>query len=360
MTTARRSTSAPRDAVERMPPYEPPDSALGEQPPRIILDANENPYGPSPRVKEALAAFDRYHRYPDPDQKTLRGLIARYVGVERESVVVGNGSDELIDLLCRIYLEPGDEVINCTPTFGMYQFSADLCGGTTVEVPRDDAWNVRPQDVRRALSPRSRIIFLATPNNPTGNQADEALVADLLDTGCVVVLDEAYVEFASRGSTCQEVSSHPNLVVLRTFSKWAGLAGLRVGYGVFPSEIRQSLLKVKPPFSVNLAAEAAVEATFLDLPLVQERIGRIVSERDRMAERLAEVPGLKVWPSDGNFVLVTAGAATDRGLKAHLKNEGIAVRAYSHPRLKGSVRISAGLAEHTDALLESVHRWSAS
>lgn len=360
MTTGRDSLIAPREAVERMASYEPPESALGDKPPRIVLDANENPYGPSPLVKEALARFDRFHRYPDPDQKVLRGLLSAYAGVEADSVVAGNGSDELIDLLCRIYLDPGDEVVNCTPTFGMYQFCADLCGAGTVEAPREDSWNADPGAVRRALSPRAKIIFLASPNNPTGNQADRALVSELLATGCIVVLDEAYVEFASGPSMVQDVASHPNLVVLRSFSKWAGLAGLRVGYGVFPSEIMRRVLKVKPPFSVNLAAEAAVEATLGDLPLLTERIRCIVRERNRMAEGLAEISGLTVWPSEGNFVLVTEVAGPRGDLKAHLRREGIAVRGYSHPRLKDALRISAGLPEHTDELLRSVRVWSTS
>ncbi|MSQ24020.1 MAG: histidinol-phosphate transaminase [Chloroflexi bacterium] len=348
----------PRDAVERMAPYEPPDSAVGDVPPRIILDANENPFGPTPGVQEALANFHRYHRYPDPGQKALRGLIGDYAGVDADQLMVGNGSDELIDLLCRIYLEPGDEVIDCTPTFGMYRFSADLCGATVVEAPRGDVWQVDLGHLRQAISRQTKIIFVATPNNPTGNHSPRSTVDGLLDTGCIVVLDEAYVEFAGSPSLCTSVADHPNLVVLRTFSKWAGLAGLRIGFGAFPSSMMANLWKVKPPFNVNLAAEVAVRASLEDLPLARERIQSIVSERDRMAEALGAVPGLRVWPSDANFVLVTNTERPQGKLKDHLKTDGIAVRTYSHPRLQGAIRISVGLPEQTDELLRSVRRWA--
>src|SRR2546428_4844235 len=151
-----------RPAVERMEPYAPAESARSERPVRIKLDSNENPYGPSPRVLQALGEFSTYHHYPDPDQKELRRLISGYVGVEPDRLMVGNGSDELIDLLCRLYLEPGDEIIDCTPTFGMYRFSAELCGGQLVEAARTEDWSVDVSAVRAALTPHTCMIFVAT------------------------------------------------------------------------------------------------------------------------------------------------------------------------------------------------------
>ncbi len=350
----------PRSAVAAMGAYDPPESAVGGVAPRIILDANENPFGPSPRVFDALRSFDRFHRYPDPDQKVLRGLLGAYVGIDPEALIAGNGSDELIDLLCRIYLEPGDEVIDCTPTFGMYRFSAELCGAQIVEAPRDERWRVNLHGLRQVLTPRSKIIFVASPNNPTGNQVGWATVEGLLDTGCIVVVDEAYIEFASGPSLCTRVADHPNLVVLRTFSKWAGLAGLRVGYGVFPAAIIQNLWKVKPPFNVNLAAEVAVKASLEDLPLLQGRIRAIMRERDRMVEGLSEIAPLTVWPTEGNFALVSGIDGPSGTLKDHLKQDGIAVRTYRHPRLQESLRVSVGLPEQTDSLLSSVRAWASS
>ncbi|MBM2810503.1 MAG: histidinol-phosphate aminotransferase, partial [Chloroflexi bacterium] len=300
-----------RRAVRDMAPYAPPEDleAIGLRTgialrALIKLDANENPYGPSPRVAEALARFDQYHRYPDPDQKVIRPLVAAYAGVPADSVMLGNGSDEIIDLLCRIYLEPDDEVIDCTPTFGMYVFSTALCGGRQVEVPRTASWDVDFDAVLSAITPRTRLIFLATPNNPTGNALDRESVSALLRAGPVVVLDEAYVEFSALPSFAPMVQEYDNLVVLRTFSKWSGLAGLRVCYGVLPPGIAQHLWKIKPPFNVNLAAEAAVRATLEDLQGVRESIAKIVDERERMAELLGAIDGMRVWPSVANFLLV--------------------------------------------------------
>jgi histidinol-phosphate aminotransferase len=350
-----------------MAPYSPPEdlSVIAGQariaPDVVIkLDANENPYGPTPGVARALASFADYHRYPDPDQEALRAAISAYVGVPPELLIAGNGSDEIIDLLCRIYLDPGDTVIDCTPTFGMYQFSTELCGGQTIEVPRTARWKVDADAVAEALMPETKLIFLATPNNPTGNVVDEATVRTLLATAHIVVLDEAYVEFAELSgarSFAPLVADYENLVVLRTFSKWAGLAGLRVGYGVAPPSISEHLWKVKPPFNVNLAAEAAVRATLDDLAAVRERVQRIVRERERMATALSALPGIHVWPSQANFLLVSDDRGAGEGLKTHLARRGIAVRAYHHPRLRHAVRISVGLPEHTDAVVAAIDEW---
>jgi histidinol-phosphate aminotransferase len=358
----------PRDAVLGMAPYSPPeDLALVAARARIApdavikLDANENPYGPSPRVAAALADYTRYHRYPDPDQKALRAALASYVGVPPELLIAGNGSDEIIDLLCRIYLDPDDEVIDCTPTFGMYLFSTELCGGRVLEVPRTHAWHVDADAIAESVTPRTKLIFVATPNNPSGTCVDVQAVRTLAATGRIVVLDEAYVEFAALSggqSLARLVHEYENLVVLRTFSKWAGLAGLRIGYGVVPLPIAEQLWKTKPPFNVNLAAEAAVYATLEDLSAVQQRVRLIVEERERMAAALTAVPGIHVWPSQANFLLIAVPGETAEGLRAHLAARGIAVRAYGHQRLRNAVRISVGLPEHTDAVVAGVREWS--
>ena len=352
--------------VQRMGAYAPPEDleVVAARADRstdevIKLDANENPYGPSDRVRQALTSFDGFHVYPDPDQRELRQSLASYAGVEPDRLILGNGSDELIDLLCRVYLGPGDEAIDCTPTFGMYRFSTELAGGCAVEVPRDTSWNVDPDAVRRAITDRTRLIFIAAPNNPSGNLLSPEALAALLETGCIVVLDEAYVEFSEQGSQARRVLEHENLVVIRTFSKWAGLAGLRVGYGVFPPGIAQHLWKVKPPFNVNRAAEVAVRATLGDVEPVLANVARIVQERDRMAEALDEVRGIRAWPSEANFILIQVLEGTGAELVDHLQRSGIAVRSYSHPRLSDAVRISVGRPSDTDAVTAALRRWEA-
>lgn len=371
MTGSRRAPDPagvrPRAAVLAMAPYSPPEdlgaiaARAGIAPDAVIkLDANENPYGPAPGVARALAQFTDAHRYPDPDQKELRRAISEYVGLPPELLIAGNGSDELIDLLCRVFLEPGDMVVDCTPTFGMYLFSTELCGGQVLEVPRTSRWEVDADAVDEALTPETRLIFVATPNNPTGNAVDEATVRTLLATARIVVLDEAYIEFAEvtgGRSLAPLVPEYDNLVVLRTFSKWAGLAGLRVGYGVIPPSIAEHLWKVKPPFNVNRAAEVAVRATLDEVETMRERVRRIVCERDRMAAKLGGLDGIHVWPSQANFLLVTVDAVGAGSLKAHLAARGIAVRTYTHPRLRHAVRISVGLPEHTDAVVRAIEEW---
>jgi histidinol-phosphate aminotransferase len=347
-----------------MAPYTPPEDLdtvaerAGRTPETLIkLDANENPYGPSPRVAEALAEYGFYHWYTDPDQKALRTAASQYAGVGPEHIVFGNGSDELIDLLCRMYLQPGDEVIDNTPTFGMYLFSAELCGGNRVEVPRRPDWHVDVAAVRAAETPRTKLIFVATPNNPTGTWEFQEAMEALLELGPIVVLDEAYVEFAQYPSRVSWVARHANLVVLRTFSKWAGLAGLRVGYGAFPLAIAQELMKIKPPFNVNRAAEIAVLATLQDLPRVQRTVEAIVAERERFMTQLADLDGIAVEASEANFVLVRVLNGASAALREHLVRNGIAVRAYSHPRLADRVRISVGLPDHTDAVVAAIREW---
>jgi histidinol-phosphate aminotransferase len=350
--------------VESMAPYSPPESLEGIAAKAgrpvaelIKLDANENPYGPSPRVPEALARFDNYHRYPDPDQPDLRPLVAKYAGVAPESILLTNGSDEMIDLLCRIFLQPGDETIDCTPTFGMYVFSTEFCGGVRVQAPRTDDWAVDIEAIKRALTPRTRLIFVTSPNNPSGNRESEATIRALLDTGRIVVLDEAYVEFADAPSLVSLVAEYRNLVVLRTFSKWAGLAGLRVGYGVVPAAIAERLWKVKPPFNVNLAAEVAVRATLEDLPAVQQRVDLIIRERARMGATLSDLNALHVWPTQANFFLMRVLRGKVPELKEHLHRSGITIRDYTHPRLQDCIRISVGRPQDTDALLVAMREW---
>jgi histidinol-phosphate aminotransferase len=347
-----------------MAPYAPPEplepiaERAGMRVEALIkLDANENPYGPSPRVAEALARYPHYHRYPDPDQGWIRPLVANYAEVDPSAVMLFNGSDELIDLLCRIYLEPGDEVIDSTPTFGMYLFSTEFCGGLRIEAPRTESWGVDVEAIERALTPRTKLIFVASPNNPSGNREGEATVRRLLDTGRIVALDEAYVEFDTSPSFARLVSDHPNLVVMRTFSKWAGLAGQRVGYGVLPTHIAEVLWKVKPPFNLSLAAQVSVQATLEDLDFAWKRVELIKAERDRMYGLLSDLEGIFVWPSRANFFLIRVLDGHAKDLKEHLALRGITIRAYSHPRLHDCVRISVGLPPHTDAVVAAVREW---
>ncbi len=324
----------------------------------IKLDGNENPYGPSPRVPKALAEFDSYHRYPDPEQHETRELLSRYIGAPPESLMLGTGSDELIDTIMRLYLEPGDEVIDLPPTFGMYPFSTQVCGGRVVQVPRDDRFDIDVDAVEGAITDRSRMIFLASPNNPSGNVAPLEQVERLLATRLLVVVDEAYAEFSS-STLVPLVARHPNLVVLRTFSKWAGLAGQRVGYGVFPLEIVRHLWKIKQPYNLNLAAQVAVRESLLDVEWLRANIGRIVVERERLRGQLSRLDFLRVYPSEANFLLCDILEGNAEEVVRFMARRGIILRYFRKPRLVNCLRISVGLPEHTDMIVSALRDWRA-
>ena len=317
----------------------------------IKLDGNENPYGCSPKVYQALATYPYYHNYPDPEQRELRKALEGYTGLSRNHIVCGMGSDELIDLILRLFLKAGDEVINCPPTFGMYPFSADVCGGRVVNVPRTKRFGLDIAGIKKALTRRTKVIFIASPNNPTGNTSSEKEIVKLVDAGRIVVVDEAYFEF-SAVTVANLVPSCPNLIVLRTFSKWAGLAGLRIGYGLFPVEIADYLMKIKQPYNANAAAQAAVLASLADMEYLRANVARIVRERERLFGRLKEMDWLRPYPSEANFILCSLPRGEAREVWQRLRMKGIFVRYFDAPLLKDCLRISVGRPEHTNALVK--------
>lgn len=348
------------DVMEEYVPISTPEALalrLGLRPEQIVkLDGNENPYGCSPRVAAALGEFDSYHRYPDPLQEETRELLSSHVGVPPESLMLGAGSDELIDTVMRVYLEPGDEVMDFTPTFGMYSFSTQVCGGKLVEVPRDATFAVDLAAAERAVTERTKIIFLASPNNPSGNVTPPPVVERLLDGERLVVVDEAYGEFSS-STLVPMVSRWSNLVVLRTFSKWAGLAGLRVGYGVFPPEVIRQMWKIKQPYNLNLAAQVAVRESLSDLEFLDANARRIVQERERLRQQLSGLGFLRVYPSEANFLLCDVLEGKAEEIVSYLASRGIIIRYFRKPRLLNSIRISVGLPEHTDMVVDALSEW---
>jgi len=346
----------------------------------IKLDGNENPYGCSPKVCQALSDYSLYHIYPDPIQRELRQALEEYTGLSRQYIVCGSGSDELIDLILRLFLEPGDKTINCSPTFGMYPFSTEVCGAGVVDIPRGEDFAIDIAGIKRALSDKTKVIFIASPNNPTGNVISEQEILELVNTERIIVVDEAYFEFG--GVTMANlVPSYPNLIVLRTFSKWAGLAGLRIGYGFFPVEIANYLMKIKQPYNVNSAAQVAVLASLADVDYLRANVARIVTERERLFGKLKELDWLKPYPSSGNFILCSLerhfepfasrhseGAKRPKNLTQgkpreeppakqiwlQLREKGIFIRYFDSPRLKDFLRISVGKPEDTDAVMKAL------
>lgn len=318
------------------------------------LDGNENPYGCPPEVRATLRELNIEHIYPDPQHRRLRAALAEYTGCPADRILCGNGSDELIDLVFRIFLAPGDEVIDCPPSFGMYSFDASICGGRAVAVDRRDDFGLDLPAIAAAITDRTKLIVLCSPNNPTGNTVSDEELDWLLGLGPVVMLDEAYAEFAGR-SAAQRVLEESNLIVLRTFSKWAGLAGLRVGYGVFPPEIADQLWKVKQPYNVNVAGLVAAETAVKVRGSWQWAIDAIVAERARLFAGLRDAPLLTPIPSEANFILCWVDPRiAARDLRDRLARRGIFLRYFDKPGLRNAIRVSVGRPEDTDALLAAL------
>ena len=327
----------------------------------VKLDANENPYGPAPRVRQALAELPWVNIYPDPESRALRAALADFTGVPAEFLLAGAGADELIDLLLRVLLEPGDRAALCSPTFGMYAFGARLNAGQELDIPRRADFSLDLPALQAVCAQqRPKVLFLANPNNPDGQLLGPEEIETLLALPTLVVLDEAYIEFShspslgAARSCIQQVPQRENLIVLRTFSKWAGLAGLRVGYGAFPSWLLPALWKAKQPYNVNIAASAAALASLEERALLGERVGQICAERERLRQALSAFPGLEPLPSAANFILCRVSAQPAAELHQALLERGILVRRYAAPRLQNYLRISVGRPQDSRALLDAL------
>jgi len=319
----------------------------------IKLNGNENLYGPSPLVKEALLEFNGYNFYPDPLQRSLRESLAEYAGVSAQEIVAGNGSDELIDLLLRLFLSPGDKIIQLVPTFGMYSFSATAFGGGVVSVPMNDEFKIDVESIKSSVNDKTKIIILASPNNPTGNRVTNRDIEHLLEIGLPVIVDETYYEFCGK-TVISLRDKYENLIILRSFSKWAGIAGLRVGFGVMEVNLAKVLLNMKPPYNMNVAAEIAVKASLKDKNLLVRRIESTKSERDRMYNLIESIPKVEPCSSEANFILCKMPPGCSQKILEHLARSGIFIRSFNTPILRDYVRISVGLPHHTDALIEAL------
>lgn len=359
-TAPRFDTFPPYTPIE---PFEVLSQRLGRPPEEIIkLDANENPYGPSALARHALANLTFPHIYPDPESRALREGLSAFTGVPAEYLLAGAGADELIDLLLRVLLEPGDCVINCPPTFGMYPFDTLLNAGQVIDIPRRADFSLDLPAIQATAAKRNpKVIFITAPNNPDGSLPSPEEVDALLSLPALVVIDEAYIEFTTEGgrlgenlSRIRQVPQRDNLVVLRTFSKWAGLAGLRVGYGAFPAWLMPVLWKAKQPYNVNVAASAAALASLQDLDFLAQNVALLRGERERLYKGLYQVPYLRPYPSQANFILCQVIGSSALELKNVLAQQGILVRYYNNSLLKDFIRISVGRPAESDAVLAAL------
>jgi histidinol-phosphate aminotransferase len=298
------------------------------------------------------------HIYPDPGSQDLREALAAYHKVPVENLLAGAGADELIDLVLRLVINPGDAILNCPPTFGMYAFDGNLNQANVITTWRKQDFSLDLEAIAAAVEQHQpKLIFLASPNNPDGSLTTRASIERLLRLPILVVIDEAYIEFAPAGSSLLgEVARRENLIVLRTFSKWAGLAGLRVGYGAFPSALMTHLWKIKQPYNVSVAAATAALVSLQHADKLEAIGERIRLERERLYAGLQAVPYLKPYPTHSNFILCRVEGRDAARLKQELVQAGILVRYFNKPGLDDCIRISVGKPEHTDSLLTSLHQ----
>jgi len=324
----------------------------------IKLASNENPLGASPRALAAVRAeLDRVHRYPDGASHDLRNRLADQMGVAGDQLVFGCGADELLELLAKTLLGPGTEVVFAWPSFAMYPIVVRGMGAEPVAVPLDADMVHDLPAMLAAITSRTRLVILCNPNNPTGTsfsaEAFEAFMRELPDE-VVLAIDEAYVDFARRADfpdSMAWIGPRPGTIVLRTFSKNYGLAGLRVGYGIADTEFAEYLQRARHPFNVNRLAEVAALAALDDKEHLEKTKASNAEGRAFLKKAFLQM-GLEVWPSDANFVLVRSGA----GLYEPLLKEGVIVRPLGGFGLHDCVRVSVGTPDENRRLVEVMGR----
>ena len=318
----------------------------------IFLDANENSFG-SPLAKN-------YNRYPDPLQSKIKEKIAARENLKPSEIFIGNGSDEAIDLLFRIFCEPrADNALICPPTYGMYEVSAAINDVAVKRANLTEDFRLDPGAIEAAADARTKLLFICSPNNPTGNAYEPDEILRLAKNfGGIVVVDEAYIDFSSRRSLTGELRRQPNLVVLQTFSKAWGLAGLRVGLAFAGEEIIALFNKVKPPYNVSQIAQEAVLEALENRAEVEKTVAAIVAERERLIQALANFAFVtKIYPTDANFVLVKTADAD--AIYRYLTGERIVVRNRSSVELcAGCLRITIGTPAENASLLEALEKFT--
>jgi histidinol-phosphate aminotransferase len=336
-----------RENIKALTPYSSArDEFSGEG--RIFLDANENSLG-SPLTKW-------YNRYPDPHQKELKKAISRIKNIDPEYIFLGNGSDECIDLLYRIFCEPQkDNVIICPPTYGMYKVSANINDVDVREAPLTDDFQLNLAHIEQLVDNNTKLIWICSPNNPTGNSMHRADLEMILNNfNGIVAVDEAYINFSKHKSLLLELADYPNLVVLQTFSKAWGMAALRLGMAFASQAIIGLLDKVKPPYNINQATQELVMKASYEIAQVNLMIRELVGMRDALARVLVQMPIVeKVYPSDANFLLVKIKDAGK--VYEHLLNRAIVVRDRSRVQFcEGCLRITIGNEDEITVLVQAL------
>lgn len=342
-------TSLVRSDLKNFKPY---SSARSLYQKGVFMDANENSLG----SVIAPSLDDELNRYPDPFSLDLREALGKFLGISEKNVFAGNGSDEAIDLLIRLFVERDEEIMVIEPTYGMYRVAAEVAGVAVKSCQLARNFQVDVDGVLAQVSPKTKLLFCCSPNNPTGTVIPEEDIEKLcLKFKGIVVVDEAYIEFASTPSLANKTLGFENLVVLQTFSKAWGLAGIRVGYAVAQEEIIDYLNKIKPPYNINKISSRLAIKALSRYPKMLEYRNAILREREKLNKDLVDL-GFKVFPSEANFLLVSYPNAS--AIAKRLAGEdGIIVRDFgSKPMLKDCIRISMGTPEQNQSLIAALKK----
>ena len=314
----------------------------------VFLDANESPYE------------NGYNRYPDPHQKALKVQVAAIKGVKAENIFIGNGSDEAIDLVFRVFCEPRvDNVVAIAPSYGMYKVAAAINDVELREVQLGEEYSLPVEDILAAADENTKALFLCSPNNPTGNCFPREAILRLVDEfEGMVVVDEAYIDFAEAESLRSEIATRPNLIVLQTMSKAWAMAGLRVGLALADSRVIELMSQVKYPYNINVATMSIVSG--LLTKGVDSEVAEIKAQRAVLAEALAGMSMVqRVYPSDANFILARFDDAD--AVYDYLIADGIIVRNRNRVKgCEGCLRLTVGLPEENDKLIKSLKRYEES
>ena len=314
----------------------------------VFLDANESPYE------------NGYNRYPDPHQKALKAQVAAIKGVKAENIFIGNGSDEAIDLVFRVFCEPRvDNVVAIAPSYGMYKVAAAINDVELREVQLGEEYSLPVEDILATADENTKALFLCSPNNPTGNSFPREAILRLVDEfGGMVVVDEAYIDFAEAESLRSEIATRPNLIVLQTMSKAWAMAGLRVGLALADSRVIELMSQVKYPYNINVATMSIVSGLFTNG--VDSEVAEIKAQRAVLAEALKGMAMVqRVYPSDANFILARFDDAD--AVYDYLIADGIIVRNRNRVKgCEGCLRLTVGLPEENDKLIKSLKRYEES
>ena len=334
-----------RENVKGLKPYSSArDEYISDGSSMVFLDANENPFN------------NGVNRYPDPQQRNLKSVLASQKEIQIENLLLGNGSDEVLDLLFRAFCEPGaDNVITLPPTYGMYKVLADINTIDNREVLLNDEFQPNVGEILNVVDGRTKMIFICSPNNPTANSFDSERIVTLLENfDGLVVVDEAYIDFSNKASWVSRLSEFPNLVVTQTLSKAYGMAGIRLGICIASKEIITILNKIKPPYNVNELTQSHALRRVSDMPRIKSEVREIIEQKELLLKVLPQIEYIKeIYPSDANFLLVEVDDADKR--YNELLGLGVVVRnRSSQPLCNNTLRLTIGTKDENIKLVTAL------